>query len=311
MATSYAIARVDDFQVGFAQCLIALSKAVSPDGDSYFCYAHAQNYSDISYLGNGAVVDSPWSHWLFVSSSTEDALTVVRQAFATSQTFAGTLADGVVSFPGETPPSPQILFPPVTFPTNPSTLNTEVIEFNPGANDYMTTVIAYAWTGASFGQVINVSEFWTQVKDLSVGIDVLWADYGPQMETMGVQALQYRELATKALTGYASGSLVGLSTLDDIASAIIVGTTKGELLANYGGAAIAYGDQIRSFVEGTFLTPAQSKAAAVADFTQLHTLLRQGTKLSSLAGQYGHLLMQNPGGYIMWDQWARTGMYPR
>lgn len=311
MATTYALGRVTNFGVGLVDYLIQLSKAVSPDGDSYFSYVHVENYDNISYQNTAPVYDSPWAHWIFMSSSTSDAEEVLKSVFVSNQVYVGTLAGGDVTFAYTGPGTPMRPLPSVTFPSNPTFPNTEGLTFNPTASDYLTLIESYSWTAAAFGTMYSSSVFWADVRDPAVTLADLWSNYGPLMESMGVQALQYRELVAKSETGFVAGALVGRQELNDMADAIISGGTKGELLANFGGAAIAYGDQLRSVIEGSFLTPAQAEAAANQKFTELHTLLRQGTKLSALTGQYGRLLSQNPGGYIMWDQWARTGMYPR
>lgn len=171
-------------------------------------------------------------------------------------------------------------------------------------------------SAAEFGRGQPISEFWENVRNLSVNVDYLWQNYEPQMRDHATRVLKYRELATRAANSYAletitsggaggSSELVPLSILDDMADDIAAGNTKEQILQSYGGAAVAYAPNIQSLIEGTFKTPAQR----AQEMLTVTTSLRDGTPLANLVS--GHpMIGDDLYGFIMWDRWMKTGMFP-
>lgn len=165
------------------------------------------------------------------------------------------------------------------------------------------------------GTASDLTSFWNAVRNLSISVENLWTYFPNQMQEVATSVLQYRELATREANNYAletNGNLsiapiVSLSTLDALVTSIEEGKTKSELMALYGGAALAYADQIKTLIEAPMLTTDQKRTVLV----NFYTAMSQGSDFAGLLTTYSDLILQNPGDYLVYDKFAKSGIYPR
>lgn len=282
----------------FARLVNEFFKGIPADSPGCALIARDEWVTDAADIGNP--LNNATDYRFYMYAPTEPVLTGVWGGGIVESTFDS----GTNRFAGD-----------AEFP--PAYINSQGIQFFATAPlNYSKSAAVYVqFSAADYGRGQPVSEFWQQVRALNVSVDYLWQNYEPQMRDHATRVLKYRELATRAANSYAletitsggggSSDLVPLSILDDMADDIAAGNTKEQILQSYGGAAVAYAPNIQSLIEGSFKTPAQ-RAQEVMTLT---TSLRDGTPLANLVS--GHpMIGDDLYGYIMWDRWMKTGMFP-